>query len=252
MSHQKIFEIKTRSTLTETDIKHEENLKAEIDRFEKIGLTAQAAWLRMNELVGAQRGGLIVTPPLSPEENTIWREWLKVSWSTLDKDVLSECHFDAMPDEVIQHWGNCKDRQLFKDYEVRNGVCKDDYILIGINGTVKHLLARWSEQNSPLMAFDEIKRELRRSWPSEHRFFFLQNEVVAFVIGFCAFVLTGFGAGFFLDGKPWLIFVMMLTVGVAIFFFVRRKIDKQEWIKSGIGRAVAKHDTAQNRNSVTS
>jgi len=239
----RIFEIETRPTLTNESIHRAEVLKKEICRFVEIGTNNRSQSLRM-EFVGVTRGGLIVTPSLTPEESTIWHEWLTMSWSACDLN-WSICDFSSMPDIVIEHLAKCKRQEGFVEYQVRGRCQADEYVLVGINGSVEHLLARWNKRGHRLMTFDDIKREMKRRWPSENRFYFFFDEI-ACVLACLDSVLAGVYGRWIIGDTTSITWVLMPIVGVVVFVLLRRRLYAREWAKSEIGQAIVRHDLAHH------
>lgn len=171
MSHE-LFVINRRTVLDKEEQARVIYLRDQLKIAELLDLKWQAAALKA-DIATIERGHLITTSALSDAELTIWRAWLPTVYAdNADKHHrLADYHFDRIPSPVLKMWKKHKESGFFECFEIWTPEDhQSDPILIGVNGTSRHLLARWGESDANFVSFADIKRELARRWHKNESF----------------------------------------------------------------------------------
>lgn len=162
MSHE-LFVIDQKPNLDQKDEHRAEYLLEKLVAAEEVGVISEAQCIR-DELLGVEWGSLIIAAPLTEDELTIWGAWLPTAYVESNDPTAHKLwwyNFDRIPAPVLKKWHALKKAKVFECYEIWTPeVQRPDPILLGVNGTVRHLIARWGESDANLVTFDDIKREL--------------------------------------------------------------------------------------------
>jgi len=136
-----------------------------------------------------------------------------------------------------------------------------DPILVGVNGSARHLLARWGESDASLVSFDDIKRELVRRWhgneeignESGNEFYARRGRgdkafFMAFFSALFAFVSVMIGLTFFIESREVVVLISAIVaavVAVSVFVPVRWREIKKLLRSSTLMQAIAADDSVQ-------
>ena len=262
MSHE-LFVIDRKPKLDEREESRLAYLRDKLSTAEELGLKAQAESIK-TDIAEVERGRLITTSPMSDTELIIWRAWLPTAYTNSGDDEhrhkLEDYNFDRIPQPVLKLWEKHKKSGAFERFEIWTPENEQpDPILIGVNGTMRHLLARWGESDANLVSFDDIKRELIRrwhkneeiggetSWEQSYRedrtmkaiFAALMGTVLSFLIGVGLVTWLGLKGG----GATAMMFMVCTIVAVSTFICVRRFVTRKLWKSSAIIQAIVKDDS---------
>ncbi|MEN9413450.1 MAG: hypothetical protein RLZZ342_537 [Candidatus Parcubacteria bacterium] len=168
MSHElfEIIRVEPEKAFTDKDRNSIVYLKEKLASATKLGLSSQVSLLSA-EISALERGRLLSAPPLSADEQTIWRAWLPTVYTEDGRSGhrFSNYNFDRIPLPVLKTWEQHKQSGSFEAFEIWTPEKKmPDPILVGVNGNARHLLARWGESDANLVSFDDIKHELVQRW----------------------------------------------------------------------------------------
>lgn len=270
MSHE-IFVIETNTELGEKEKGRVGYLRDKLKTAQNLGLDAQVEAIKM-DIATVERGGLIMTPPMTDSELTIWRAWLPTAYTDIDDDKrhqLANYHFDRIPQPVLKVWEKHKQSGVFERFEIWTPENhQPDPILVGVNGNARHLLARWGESDANLVSFDDIKRELVRRWygnerignePFDQMWARTQRNENAFMSAMFSamfiFMFVGMGLAFMIKapeiGLP-IGGVIALACGAAIFRYIRKNTLERLLQSSPLMQAIAKDESVQRELSPTS
>lgn len=174
MSSHEIFDIKTKSELSKEQHAQYDELIAQHGVAKELGLTKQV------DLIGTQAANyrrccLITNSPLTSDELIIWRSWLPKHYTTANSvkkaQDIGDYAYHVIPCAVLNTWKTCKDSRLFESFEIFAGdENKLDNVLVGVNGNVYYLVARWSAMTVNFLSFEKIKRELELQWLKNLKF----------------------------------------------------------------------------------
>ncbi len=260
MSHE-LFVIERKEALDDQEKRRADYLRDKLQTVEGLGLEVQAVTIRA-DLATIERGRLITTAPMTPAELTIWRAWLPTVYNDLGIDrtqQLANYNFDRIPQPVLKIWEKHKLSGAFERFEIWTPeVVQPDPILVGVNGRMRHLLARWGESDANLVSFDDIKKELVRRWhanetignePIEQRRARQDRDHMATVhgYGYASAIGAPLAVGVSLAGVPLLLgFLIGGAVGSAFGYVIFRRRQKSDHAKlalsSDLMKAIAKDE----------
>lgn len=238
-----IFVIDRKPAITPQEEHRAEYLLEKILAAEEVGLTAEATLLKA-ELSAVEKGGLITASPLTADECAIWGAWLPTSYGDVVGTWRSLAHysFDRVPAPVLKKWQAHKAAGDFEHYEIWTPERHiPDPILIGVNGTMRHLLARWGESDANLVTFDDIKKKLLVRWVGKQAIGMAVAALMAFVfIGFLLAIATmpGPRSVSFLSASV----VPFVTAGAAMIFIVGSVlIMRRLYLTNPVMQAIRRH-----------
>ncbi|MBI2005027.1 hypothetical protein HYS79_02635 [Patescibacteria group bacterium] len=251
-----LFVIDRKSELDGEEQKRVTYLRDKLSTAESLGLEAQSASIKA-DIATVERGRLITTSPMTDTELTIWRAWLPTAYTDIGDDKrhqLANYHFDRIPQPVLKMWQKHKESGAFERFEIWTPENpRPDPILVGVNGTARHLLARWGESDANLISFDDVKRELMRRW-DENEYETGEYWDLPFVPIFPAiligsvplFVFASFGIKGFVPP------ILALLIAIIAYFSVRHVMTrmttrgtKERRDSSTLMQAIAKDDSVQ-------
>lgn len=166
MSYE-LFDVKAKPALEESNDKHLMYLHDKFIRSDALGLVSQSKTIK-GEIASIERGGRISTPALTEVELLLWRTWLPTVYTEDHTDQrfrFESYHFDMIPLPVLKQWQKHKESGLFEHFEIWTPEhIHEDPVLVGMNGTTVHMLARWGESDANLLSLDDIKTEIVKRW----------------------------------------------------------------------------------------
>ncbi len=264
MSYE-LFVIDHKPELDEQEKGRVAALKNKLATAKSLGLKAQAGSIK-TDITTIERGPLIMTPPMTDSELTIWRAWLPTAYTDIKDDQnygLADYNFDRIPSPVLKMWQKHRESGLFERFEIWTPeIVQPDPILVGVVGRVRYLLARWGESDANLVSFDDIKRELVRRWHNNES---LGNEstsercarydrvgdafssaviyMLCVGIPVCITLLVLLEALLYPAGATISGLLAAVSIGVARFFYARKSMTKKVLQSSTIMQAIAKDDS---------
>lgn len=241
MSHE-IFINERRSKLEPADEHRAEYMLEKLIAAEDVGLRSEATHIK-REIISIERGSLIKTAPLTQDEITIWNAWLPTRYFDTKygmKDSWAlDYSFDRVPAPVIKKWQAHKAAGDFESYEIwtpeRTPVFVDP-ILVGINGSTLHLIARWGESDANLVTLDDIKAKLVRRWNNG----WLPSSLYVGVGAFLFVVIAAAWIGVDIASLPT---VIMIAAGAGVLGILGTQLYKMFWVfgKNPLMQAIRRH-----------
>lgn len=246
-----IAEVSQKVELSDRSKEYIESLREQVATARELGLKEQASLLE-KEIIAAQRSGVLTLPPLTEDEYIIWQAWLPTVYADTVKEgpQLSQYSFDLIPGPVLDKWREWSEAGYFERFEIWTSKtnCRPDRVLMGVNGTNFHLLARWNEPSAPFVSFKEIKKRLKRERLTDP----IPNTTPVappsppYLLGGIIAILLFFGGVIFMGGilhtplLPLVVVSVIVGAGVGVCF---RYWERKEFFKKDpILKAIAAHD----------